>query len=39
MTGLGARLLLTGPEALAERLRAEIPQWQTVARAAGVQPE
>jgi tripartite-type tricarboxylate transporter receptor subunit TctC len=39
MTGLGARLLLSGPAALAERLRIEIPQWQAVARAAGVQPE
>ncbi len=35
----GAELLLTGPEPLAERLRAEIPQWREVVAAAGVRVE
>lgn len=35
----GAELLLTGPEPLAERLRGEVPQWQTVVTAAGIQAE
>jgi tripartite-type tricarboxylate transporter receptor subunit TctC len=39
MAGLGATLLLTGPAALTARLRAEIPQWQAVAAAAGIKPE
>ena len=39
MQAVGARLLLSGPAPLAARLREEIPQWQAVARAAGVQPE
>jgi hypothetical protein len=39
MAGLGATLLLTGPEALTTRLRQEIPQWKQVAAAAGITPE
>jgi tripartite-type tricarboxylate transporter receptor subunit TctC len=35
----GAELLLTGPEPLAERLRAEIPQWRAVVAAAGLRVE
>ncbi|MDO9709485.1 tripartite tricarboxylate transporter substrate-binding protein [Paracraurococcus lichenis] len=39
MAGLGATLLLTGPEALTARLRQEVPQWRQVAAAAGITPE
>ncbi|NOG73144.1 tripartite tricarboxylate transporter substrate binding protein [Roseicella sp. DB1501] len=39
MAGLGATLLLTGPEALTARLHQEIPQWRQVAAAAGITPE
>ncbi|TDG24345.1 hypothetical protein E2C05_26050 [Paracraurococcus ruber] len=39
MAGLGATLLLTGPEALAARLRQEVPQWKQVAATAGITPE
>ncbi|MCO6418981.1 tripartite tricarboxylate transporter substrate binding protein [Siccirubricoccus sp. KC 17139] len=35
----GSDLLLTGPQPLAERLRAEVPQWQAVIAAAGIEPE
>ena len=35
----GARLLLDGPERLAERLRAEVPQWREVAGRAGIRAE
>jgi tripartite-type tricarboxylate transporter receptor subunit TctC len=35
----GAELLLTGPEPLAERLRAEIPQWRAAVEAAGLRVE
>ncbi len=39
MAALGASLLLSDPATLAARLRAEVPQWQEVARAAGITPE
>jgi tripartite-type tricarboxylate transporter receptor subunit TctC len=39
LAGLGAELLLTGPQPLAERLRAEVPQWRAVVQAAGIRPE
>jgi tripartite-type tricarboxylate transporter receptor subunit TctC len=35
----GARLLLDGPQRLAERMRAEVPQWREVARAANIRAE
>ena len=35
----GAELLLTGPEALAARLRAEVPQWRAVVTAGAIKPE
>jgi tripartite-type tricarboxylate transporter receptor subunit TctC len=35
----GAELLLTGPEPLAERLRAEVPLWQAVVTAAAIRVE
>jgi tripartite-type tricarboxylate transporter receptor subunit TctC len=35
----GAELLLTGPEPLAERLRAEVPQWRAVVAAASIRAE
>jgi tripartite-type tricarboxylate transporter receptor subunit TctC len=35
----GAELLLTGPEPLAERLRAEVPQWRAVVAAAAIRAE
>ncbi|MGG5808639.1 Bug family tripartite tricarboxylate transporter substrate binding protein [Falsiroseomonas sp. CW058] len=35
----GARLLLDGPQRLAERMRAEVPQWREVAQAAGIRAE
>ncbi|GGC61434.1 hypothetical protein GCM10011504_44600 [Siccirubricoccus deserti] len=35
----GAELLLTGPQPLAERLRAEVPQWREVVKAAAIQVE
>ena len=35
----GGRLLVTGPEELAARIRREVPQWQQVVRAAGITPE
>jgi tripartite-type tricarboxylate transporter receptor subunit TctC len=35
----GGRLLLTGPAELAERIRAEVPMWREVVRAAGITPE
>ena len=39
LTAVGAELLLTGPEPLAARLRAEVPQWRAVVAAAGIEPE
>ena len=39
MSGLGATVLLDGPEALTARLRLEVPQWKQVAAAAGITPE
>jgi tripartite-type tricarboxylate transporter receptor subunit TctC len=39
MAPSGARVLLTRPAALAERLRQEVPQWRQVAAAAGITPE
>ncbi|MBR0665072.1 tripartite tricarboxylate transporter substrate binding protein [Roseomonas hellenica] len=35
----GGKLLLTGPEELADRLRREVPLWRQVAEAAGIRPE
>jgi tripartite-type tricarboxylate transporter receptor subunit TctC len=35
----GAELLLTGPEPLAERLRAEVPQWRAVVAGAAIRAE
>jgi tripartite-type tricarboxylate transporter receptor subunit TctC len=35
----GARLLLDGPAALAERMRLEVPQWKDVAARAGIRAE
>lgn len=35
----GARLLLDGPQRLAERMRTEVPQWREVARAANIRAE
>lgn len=35
----GARLLLDGPQRLAERLRTEVPLWKEVAAAAGIRAE
>lgn len=35
----GAKLLLDGPQRLAERMRAEVPQWREVARAANIRAE
>lgn len=35
----GAELLLTGPEPLADRLRAEVPQWRAVVEAAAIRVE
>ncbi len=39
LSDLGAELLLTGPEPLAERLRAEVPQWRAVVAAAAIRAE
>jgi len=39
MTELGAETLMTGPEALADRLRQEVPLWQSVAARAGIPKE
>ncbi|MGX9961823.1 Bug family tripartite tricarboxylate transporter substrate binding protein [Roseomonas sp. F4] len=39
MTELGAETLLDGPEALAMRLRAEVPLWQAMAARAGIPRE
>ncbi len=39
MTELGAETLMTGPEALAERMRREVPLWQAVATQAGIPKE
>jgi tripartite-type tricarboxylate transporter receptor subunit TctC len=39
MAALGAKLLLTGPEALAARIRTEVPLWREVVQAAGITPE
>ncbi|WP_170979159.1 tripartite tricarboxylate transporter substrate binding protein [Roseomonas sp. HF4] len=39
MAARGSQLMLTGPGPLAERLRAEIPQWRQVVQAAGITPE
>jgi len=36
MAERGSQLLLTGPEPLAARLRAEIPQWRDVVTAAKI---
>ncbi|MFC7473989.1 tripartite tricarboxylate transporter substrate-binding protein [Dankookia sp. GCM10030260] len=35
----GAELLLTGPQPLADRLAAEVPQWRAVVAAAAIQAE
>ncbi|HYF06710.1 MAG TPA: tripartite tricarboxylate transporter substrate-binding protein [Acetobacteraceae bacterium] len=35
----GGRLLLTGPEELAQRIRTEVPLWREVVRAAGIPQE
>lgn len=35
----GSRLVLSGPEAMAERLRQEVPLWREVVRAGGIRPE
>ena len=39
LSDVGAELLLTGPQPLAERLRAEVPQWRAVVAAAGIEAE
>ncbi len=39
LAALGAELLLTGPEPLAQRLKAEVPQWRAVVQAAGIKVE
>jgi tripartite-type tricarboxylate transporter receptor subunit TctC len=39
LAALGAELLLTGPGPLADRLKAEVPQWREVVRAAAIQVE
>ena len=39
MTELGAETLMTGPQALADRLRQEVPLWQSVAARAGIPKE
>jgi tripartite-type tricarboxylate transporter receptor subunit TctC len=39
LAGLGAELLLTGPEPLAERLKGEVPQWRAVVESAGIRVE
>ena len=39
LTELGAETLMTGPEALAQRLRQEVPLWQSVAARAGIPKE
>lgn len=39
MAARGSTLLLNGPEPLAARLRAEVPQWREVVRVAGITPE
>ena len=39
LSDLGAELLLTGPEPLAERLRGEVPQWRAVVAAAAIRAE
>jgi len=31
--------VLSGPEAMAERLRQEVPLWREVVRAGGIRPE
>jgi tripartite-type tricarboxylate transporter receptor subunit TctC len=35
----GGRLLVSGPEELAARIRREVPQWRQVVEAAGITPE
>ncbi|MFT8244881.1 Bug family tripartite tricarboxylate transporter substrate binding protein [Roseomonas sp. BN140053] len=39
MAELGADVLLDGPEALAARMRAEVPLWKTIAERAGIPRE
>lgn len=39
MADRGSRLLLTGPDPLAARMRADVAQWRQVVAAAGIQPE
>lgn len=39
MAELGAETLLDGPDALAARLRAEVPLWKTIAERAGIPRE
>ena len=39
MTERGSQLLLTGPEPLAARLRAEVPQWREVVTRGNITPE
>jgi len=39
MEASGARLVLSGPDALAARMRAEVPEWAAIARAAGIRIE
>jgi len=39
MAAAGGRLLLTGPEELAARLRAELPSWRQVVADAAIRPE
>ncbi len=39
MEAAGGKLLVTGPEELAERIRQEVPLWRQVVRMAGITPE
>ena len=39
MADRGSKLVLSGPEPLATRLRAEVAQWRVVVQAAGITPE
>ncbi len=39
MAAAGGRLLLSGPDELAERLRRELPMWRQVVAEAGIRPE